>query len=386
MADPTPELDLKLVLSHKRFLLQAKDLPDLDRTQLQQELLEAVSAHDLAPIYLSLCSDLAWEVDAAKLTAMQSKNTARLAELEAKITDAQENLGETEVKDALLAKADYLCSIGDREAAVKAYKETEGKTAGSGNKMDLVFSQTRLAMFYCDWHLVKSLLARAQQLCDDGGDWERKNRLKVYQAVFAMTTRDFKHAASLFHDALATFSATELFDYQRVIFYAVVTSIIALDRVALRAKVVDAPEVLTAIGATPHLKEFLTSLYGCQYKEFFQAFVEVITQIKSDMYLAPHVRYYMREVRVVVYSQFLESYKSVTLASMGAAFDVSPDFIDREVAELIVAGRINAKIDKISGVIETNRPDAKSALYADTIKKGDILLSRIQKLSKVSDE
>ncbi len=31
------------------------------------------------------------------------------------------------------------------------------------------------------------------------------------------------------------------------------------------------------------------------------------------------------------------------------------------------------------------RPDAKSALYTDTIKKGDLLLSRIQKLSKVID-
>lgn len=34
-------------------------------------------------------------------------------------------------------------------------------------------------MFYEDWHDVKKLLARGQQLCDDGGDWERKNRLKV---------------------------------------------------------------------------------------------------------------------------------------------------------------------------------------------------------------
>ncbi len=30
---------------------------------------------------------------------------------------------------------------------------------------------------------------------------------------------------------------TELFDYQRVIFYAVVTSVVALDRVQLKAKV-----------------------------------------------------------------------------------------------------------------------------------------------------
>ncbi len=53
--------------------------------------------------------------------------------------------------------------------------------------------------------------------------------------------------------------------------------------------------------------------------------------------------------------QFLESYKSVTLNSMASSFDVTSDFLDHEIAELIVAGRINAKIDKVAGVIETSR-------------------------------
>ncbi len=45
----------------------------------------------------------------------------------------------------------------------------------------------------------------------------------------------------------------ELFPYERCIFYAVITSIITLDRVSLRSKVVDAPEVLTVIDSIPHL-------------------------------------------------------------------------------------------------------------------------------------
>ena len=51
-------------------------------------------------------------------------------------------------------------------------------------------------------------------------------------------------------------------------------------------------------------------------------------QIKLDRYLHPHFRYYMREVRTVVYSQFLESYKSVTIKAMANAFGVSVEFID----------------------------------------------------------
>jgi hypothetical protein len=34
--------------------------------------------------------------------------------------------------------------------------------------------------------------------------------------------------------------------------------------------VVDSPEVLSVIGATPHLAPFLHALYDCNYKGFFQ--------------------------------------------------------------------------------------------------------------------
>lgn len=124
-------------------------------------------------------------------------------------------------------------------------------------------------------------------------------------------------------------------------------------------QVVDAPEILTVIGKVPYLSEFLNSLYDCQYKSFFSAFgrwkcsstfkimidsllmfgisfisftcmnaAGLTEQIKLDRYLHPHFRYYMREVRTVVYSQFLESYKSVTIEAMAKAFGVSVEFID----------------------------------------------------------
>lgn len=41
----------------------------------------------------------------------------------------------------------------------------------------------RLAILYHDWLGVKKLLARAKVICEAGGDWEHKNKLKVRHAV-----------------------------------------------------------------------------------------------------------------------------------------------------------------------------------------------------------
>jgi 26S proteasome regulatory subunit N7 len=73
-------------------------------------------------------------------------------------------------------------------------------------------------------------------------------------------------------------------------------------------------------------------------------------------------------MRLVAYKQYLESFKSVTIENMAQAFGVTNDFIDKELSNFIYIGRINCKIDKVSGVIESNRPNKKAELFNNTIK------------------
>jgi 26S proteasome regulatory subunit N7 len=54
-----------------------------------------------------------------------------------------------------------------------------------------------------------------------------------------------------------------------------------------------------------------------------------------------------------------------------------------DLSKFIAVGRLHCVMDKVGGVIETNRPDAKNAQYQACIRQGDQLLNRIQKLSQV---
>lgn len=68
-------------------------------------------------------------------------------------------------------------------------------------------------------------------------------------------------------------------------------------------------------------------------------------------------------MRLVAYRQYLESFKSVTISNMAQAFGVSTDFLDKELSNFIYLGQLNSKIDKVSGVIESNRPNTKAELF-----------------------
>jgi len=316
---------------------------------------------------------------------MKQENDRKLKELDEKIEDAEKNLGENEIREGLLAKAEYLAEIGDKERSLTAFRLTSEKTVALGQRLDIIFTLIRIGFFWNDHEILIRNIEKAKTLVEEGGDWDRRNRLKVYEALYTLSIRDFQRSASLFLETLSTFTSYELFDYKTFIFYAALTNIISLDRVALKKKVINAPEILTVILEIPHLNDFLTSFYNSNYKLFFTSLVEIVDTIKTDRYLAPHAQYYCREMRILAYSQLLESYRSVQLQLMADAFGVSIEFLDKELSRFIAAGRLHCKIDKVGGIVETNRPDAKNALYQATIKQGDLLLNRIQKLARVID-
>lgn len=270
-----------------------------------------------------------------------------------------------------------------QEKALAAYAEVPEKPLSTGQKIDIAMSTTRLAFMFEDWKLAKGKLATAKELNEKGGDWDRRNRLKVYEGCYAITQRDFSKAATLLLDSIATFTATEMLSYDHFMFYTVLSCLKSLDRPTLKKKVIDSPDVISVIGTIPHLQSLLHAFYEGRYSDFFGALVGIYPAIAHDRLFAPHSPFYLREMRTAAFAQFLESYKSVTLAGMAKAFGVTPAFLDAELSRFIAAGRLNAKVDAVGGIVETTRPDAKNAQYHSLIKQGDVLLNKIQKLSRV---
>merc|ERR1711871_1632932 len=227
---------------HLFLLTGTADASDAVKAEAKDKALELIKEHSMSVTYQKVAKDLGFSPDAALVAEMKTKNEEELKGIEEKLADAKENLGDMEVRDFLLEKADCLARVGDKEAALEAYDETMKMSSSLGQKLDLVFAKIRLGLFFNDLELVNKQVDTAQDMLATGGDWERRNRLKVYEGLYKMMTRDFTKAAELFLSALATFTCTELFDYERFIFYSTMLALVALDRQTLREKVIKAPE------------------------------------------------------------------------------------------------------------------------------------------------
>ena len=307
-----------------------------------------------------------------------------------KISDLEKKMEEDVDGIEELDKATYIFEIGKiykeqkmMPEAIEKFKETISKTQSFNTKVDALFEICHIGLLEKDLDILKEYLQKIKDLLKEGGDWEKKNRLKVYEGLYLIFIRNFKNAGKNFLEALMTFTSYELFDFKTFVFYTAVINIISVDRKTLKEKIIDNSDVLSCINDIPHLQKFLNSFYDGQYAEFFKELFYIIQVIKKDFYLSKHYNYYINEIRVKVYSQFLQSYKTVTMENMAAVFGVSINFIDRELSNFISQGRINAKIDKVSGIIECNHNEQNIDLYQATIRDSDILISKIHKLSKL---
>ncbi|KAL2018270.1 hypothetical protein VTK56DRAFT_1024 [Thermocarpiscus australiensis] len=384
--------------------------------------------------------NLPW--DETLYQSLQADNERELEEFQKEEDEAVEKAGDTEIMAARGKRAEFWARVGDKEKAIAAYEDVFEKTGILGTKIDIVLAIIRMGLFYGDKHLVKKHVERAKTLVESGGDWDRRNRLKAYEGLHLLTVRSYTLAAPLLLDSLSTFTSYELCTYSNLVVYAVLAGSVSLKRVDFKSKVVDAPEIkailgdgedkllalsgaisagpgadaemadagtapaaakapttttavnLTTLGSSIEqpeaemavdfgpLAQLVSSLYNGRYKLFFQALALVEEQfLTQDRYLHEHKNWFIREMRLRAYQQLLQSYRVVGLDSMAHDFGVTVDFLDRDLAKFIAAGRIPCTIDRVTGngVIETNRPDDKNKQYQDVVRQGDQLITKLQK-------
>ena len=211
----------------------------------------------MAPYYKSLTSmsNPVIPLDASLLAKMEETNKTELESFDKRLEEAEKTEGETEVSDILRARANYLTRIGDivrplllplpglitnttrQESAITALKTALAKTPGLGSKIDITLTIARIGFFINSESIISTHLTDAEKLIEKGGDWDRRNRLKVYNGVHAVSIRQFGKAGELFSDALSTFTASELVDYEDFVGLAVIANMVSLGRVDLKAKV-----------------------------------------------------------------------------------------------------------------------------------------------------
>lgn len=336
----------------------------------------------MAPLYRYIHKELELPhiepYDDSTYQQLKKTNDEKIAEFEARYKKCEEEEGDMELLTVLREKAEYFALICDNKSAKEAYKVVYDKTA-TASKIDVLFGQLRLSLFFNENSRTATLLDECAALIEKGGDWDRRNRYKAYRGIYELSIRHFSAASDVLLDTISTFTSTELCSYASIIRYAIIAGLISLPRTSIKDKIIDAPEVLSMRSEMEELESCVNSLYLSDYKSFFIALAGVQQVLLEDRYLCAHTHYYIRELRIKAYAQLLQSYSSLSIESMSKSFGVSIEWLDKDLAKFIRLGRLNAVIDRVNGVVESRKANGRSGMYESVIGEGDKLLNKLQK-------
>lgn len=120
--------------------------------------------------------------------------------------------------------------------------------------MEILFEIMLMNIEKFDIDALKKDVAQCKLLVEDGADWDKKNKLKIFEGVYCMLTRDITRAAELFVSSIATFTCVEVMSYKDFVFYTVVTAMVTQDRKTIRKEVVHSPDILAVIRDIPFLR------------------------------------------------------------------------------------------------------------------------------------
>lgn len=300
-----------------------------------------------------------------------------------KIAAAQADQGDLEIRDAMLEKAELFHEVKDYENYRVWIKNALGKSVGNSKKLELTIMILNTYWVERNFEQFEKSLDECRKLTDDSLDWEKKNKLAIYNGIHQILKRQMTEAAKSLIACVDTFNSPEIMTFKELVKYAVILGLLELPRKDLREKLVQNAEINSVLNETPLLKKFLQTIYGMQYKQFFSVLIELNDQVLiQDVLLSRHRQFLLKRARIVIYSLFLESYKTVKLDKMAQSFGVSVEFLDQELADLISQKYINCKIDKVNLVVQAVKVDDRSTAFQEIERKGDALVERLHKLMK----
>ncbi|XP_026670414.1 26S proteasome non-ATPase regulatory subunit 6 [Ceratina calcarata] len=356
---------------------------------LKNEYLETVTQGNMTRYYEDACKQFDWEIDEELLNTMERENAIALQELESTSDNAAlEDAGKKNWRE----KFEFFCEIGDLERASEiAESISKNETNSSTARIEAAFGLFRIAYIQNNVRSMNKVIGDITSIMEgsqvSGSNWCCRNKLKVYEAIYCLATRNFARAASLLLDCIPTFESYELLPFKEVVELTTLSGIISLSRSELDSQFNNNGLLQQAlITESSRYREFFYSLYDCHYKDFFENLAWVETEMRANPLLHSHYRYYVREMRLKAYSQLLQAYRTINLSRMAMEFGVTEEFIEQEVARFIASGKLYCKIDKVAGMIVTvsasgcNRgqaPDAscdRGLTYQNMIKRGDALL------------
>lgn len=167
---------------------------------------------------------------------------------------------------------------------------------------------------------------------------------------------------------------------QDVALYGALCALASLDRNEVQAKLLDNATFRECLNLVPQIRDITIDFCSCNYGACLGALERLKEPLSLDVHLHGQLQELCQQIRSKGMVQYFAPFLSVSLRSMAEAFNTNVDGIQREVAQMISKGQLNAKIDSHKKILHVRHADQRRQTYRNTMRVSQDFLDATQAL------
>lgn len=246
-------------------------------------------------------------------------------------------------------------AIGDLSRAFDAFGRMRQDISAPKQIIDVSKHLIEVAVEQRNWIAVSSNLQKIKGLAPSNSP----SADPWMQPYLVATEGLAQFDAGMYRNAAVNFLQTEsgmgstcatIMSPNDVAVYGGLCALATMDRNELQSKVLDNSHFRTYLELEPHIRKAIAAFVNSRYTLCLEILEGYRTDYLLDIYLQRHVTALYQMVRSKCIVQYFIPFSCVTLDSLNEAFASPGATVDKELAVMIQAGELNARINTVDRV------------------------------------
>lgn len=329
---------------------------------------------ELVQISESLCADdSVVPRDSAWVEQVDRKAAQRLEKLESDLNQHKTSLVKESIRFGHNELGDFYYERGEFNTALKCYVRTRDYCTTSKHIIAMCVNVVRASIAMGNFTHVANYVTKAESTPDSVSDAALASQLRLASGLSCLEGKKYKQAARKFLEISADHapSYAEIASAQDVALYGGLCALASFDRADLRTKLIDAAGFRAFLELCPQVREALHDFFHSRYASCLALLDKLKPDLLLDLHLHDHVEQLYTDIRSKALVQYFSPFVTVDMRLMASAFNVGVDGLEQELAKLIMAGQIKARIDSQAKVLHKRASDQRTATFSTAIKMGE---------------
>jgi len=267
---------------------------------------------------------------------------------------------------------DFLFEGGDYQGALRSYMRAQQDSTSHEHQMQLCFNVVRAAIPTKNYVHVQTFSEQVSSNPLFSGSPAHVAEIKAACGLASLHGRRYHEAARRFSEIGfdGTAGLPRILSTEDVAVYGGLCALAEYNRRDLKSLIEDS-NFKAFTETIPVVHTMLVSFSRSNYAECLAALESLRNDLQLDYYLHDHAAGLYEKIRNKALKEYFLPYESVDLQKMAAAFQTTVPALEKELAKLIVANEISARIDSFNKRLVARQVTTRTHAFDKTVETGE---------------